>query len=160
HGRISPGPTSRSWLPGRVLRSRFSVPFLQHRGDRIMEGMARVTLFHWKAAEAGPLIAALRAAGHKVEHIDQMGKLREVREKPAEAIVLDLSRLPSHGRQLGIFLRGWTHTWTIPIVYVNGDAEKVAAIQRVLPEATYTASARIKSAVKSALAHPPTHRNK
>ncbi len=67
--------------------------------------MPRVCLFHWKAEEAKPLMTVLQAAGFSVDYHERMAGYREVRDhpKPPDAIVIDLSRMPSHGRELGIF---------------------------------------------------------
>ena len=119
--------------------------------------MARVCLFHWNPEEAKPLLSALRAAGHKVDYKDKMADFRELRQSPPEAIVIDLSRLPSHGRELGVFFRQGKATRHIPLVYVNGEAEKIDRVRSLLPDATYSTASRIKGALRSALAHPPTN---
>jgi CheY-like chemotaxis protein len=116
--------------------------------------MARICLFHWNAEEAKPLVKVLEAAGHSVEHRGQMASYREVRANPPEAIVIDLSRLPSHGRELAIFFRGSKKTRHVPIVFVGGEAEKVERVKKLLPDAAYTAAARLRGAVKAALAKP------
>ena len=117
--------------------------------------MARVGVFHWKAEEARPLLTALQAAGHSVEYRDKLVSPRAVRENPPDAYVIDLSRRPSHGRELGVFLRGAKSTRHIPIVFVGGETEKVDGVRRVLPDAAFTPLARVRSALRSALANPP-----
>jgi len=119
--------------------------------------MARVCLFHWNAEEARPLLTVLQAAGHSVELRGQMASFREVRDRPPDAIVIDLSRLPSHGRELAVFFRGSKSTRHVPIVFVEGEPEKVERIRKLLPDAVYTSLARLRSAVKSALANPPAN---
>jgi CheY-like chemotaxis protein len=119
--------------------------------------MARVCLFHWKPEEARPLLAALRSAGHEVEYKDKMADFRALRQTPPEAIVIDLSRLPSHGRELGIFFRRGRATRHIPLLFVNGDAEKVDRVRALLPDAAYTTALRIKVALRTALANPPAN---
>ena len=120
--------------------------------------MPRVRLFHWKAKEAEPLIAKLRAAGYEVVHNaeTQSPSVREITESGAVAVVIDLSRLPSHGRYVGAWLRGSKSTRHIPLVFVGGEAEKVAAIQKHLPDAVYASLAGIGTALKNAIAHPPS----
>jgi hypothetical protein len=119
--------------------------------------MPRVRLFHWRGKEAGPLIAKLRAAGYEVVHNreTQSPSVREIKESGAVAVVIDLSRLPSHGRYVGAWLRGSKSTRHIPLVFVGGEAEKVAAIQKHMPDAAYTSLAGIAAALKKAIAHPP-----
>ena len=60
----------------------------------------RVRLFHWNEAESKKRAEILRAAGYEVFYKIQHGPefLRDVRTKPPTAFVIDLSRLPSHGR--------------------------------------------------------------
>jgi len=119
--------------------------------------MARVCLFHWNAGEARPLLTVLQAAGHSVELRGQMASYREVRDRPPEAIVIDLSRLPSHGRELAVFFRGSKATRHVPIVFVDGEAEKVERIRKLLPDAVYASASRLPSALRSALRSPPTN---
>jgi hypothetical protein len=117
--------------------------------------MARVCLFHWKSSEAEHLLKVLRAAGHQVMYESKMVHYADLRRDPPEAIVIDLTRAPSHGREVAVFIRGSKHLHRVPIVFIDGDPEKVAAIHRLIPDATYTPASRIKSALRTALAHPP-----
>ena len=120
--------------------------------------MPRVRLYHWKAAEAGPLIAALKGAGYSVDyeetHTPTM--FREVRESPPDAFVVDLTRSPSHGRELVVALRGSKKTRHVPVVFVDGDPEKVEVVRRVIPDAVYTSRAKVAAALSRArpLANP------
>ena len=117
--------------------------------------MARVRLFHWRAEEAKPLLTLLEAAGYSVDYKEPVSSYREVRLSPPDAIVIDLSRLPSHGREIAVFLRGSKATRHIPIVFVGGEPEKIEGVRRVLPDATYTPVSRLRSALRSAIANPP-----
>jgi DNA-binding NarL/FixJ family response regulator len=121
-------------------------------------GNSRVRLIHWKADEAAALLANLRIAGHTVDYDEKLssGQFRAIRETPPDAFVIDLSRLPSHGREVATFLRGQKVTRHIPIVFVGGPPEKVAAIRKLLPDAVYTAPERLQSALRTALANRPT----
>jgi hypothetical protein len=115
----------------------------------------RVTLLHWKPAEAGPLIETLRRAGHDVAYHGAEGGgviSRAIRNAPPDVIVIDLSRLPSHGREVGIFLRGSKLTRHIPIVFVGGAPEKVEAIRKVLPDAIYASPETLARSVAKAKA--------
>ncbi len=108
--------------------------------------MPRVRVFHWKAAEAGDLLESLKDAGHQIESNE--------RALP-DAVVIDLSRLPSHGREVAIALRGAKKTRQIPIVFVDGAPEKVEAIRQKLPDASYTSRARLAAALKKAIRNAP-----
>jgi hypothetical protein len=121
--------------------------------------MGRIQVIHWNKDEAKERSERLSGLGHKVVWKLSSGPdlLRKLKDDPAVAIVIDLSRLPSHGREIGIALRHQHATRFIPLVFVEGDPEKVAIIKGLLPDAVYTTWGRVRSAVKRAIAHPPTN---
>jgi CheY-like chemotaxis protein len=49
---------------------------------------------------------------------------RVVRHDPPDAVVIDLARLPSHGREVAGILRQQTATHHLPIVFIEGDPDK------------------------------------
>ncbi len=114
-----------------------------------------VRLFHWRSEEAKPLLTVLKAAGYSVDYKEPVSSYREVRLSPPDAIVIDLSRLPSHGREVAVFLRGSKATRHIPIVFVGRRTGKIEYVRRVLPDAVYTPVSRLRSALRSAIANPP-----
>jgi hypothetical protein len=115
--------------------------------------MARVALFHWNAAEAADRIERLRHAGFETEYFPDTDRssFQRIRENPPEAVVIDLSRQPSHGRELGIYLRGQKATRRAALVFIEGDPEKTAQVRSLLPDAVYTTWPRIAMAVKRAI---------
>jgi CheY-like chemotaxis protein len=116
----------------------------------------RLRLIHWNAGEARARAATLRAAGYVVKGAQVTPEtLRELRRNPPDAVVIDLSRVPSHGRDVALAIRGSKTTRHIPIVFVEGDAKKVAGVKRLLPDAEYTTWRRIRSSLKRAIANPP-----
>ncbi len=119
--------------------------------------MSRILLIHWKPADAKTQLEALRTAGHEVTTYSSTagGGLRELAQPPPDAVVIDLSRLPSHGREVGGSLRRRQATRHLPLVFVGGEPEKVAQTRRLLPDATYTTWPRIRGALRAALARPP-----
>ena len=113
--------------------------------------MPRVRLFHWRADEAQPLIASLRAGGYTVDYPSDKadGSFRKLREGPLPAaVVIDLTRLPSHGRHVAAEMRATKSLRHIPIVFVDGDPEKVERVRKDLPDAVYTSRARLLAALK------------
>lgn len=118
--------------------------------------MAVVRVIHWRAAEAAPLIEACRGAGFDVDYLasDGAAVCRAVRSKVPDVIAIDLSRRPSHGREVAIWLRNTKATRAVPILFVGGDPFKVAAIRELLPDAVYCeigeVAAGITRIVKSA----------
>jgi CheY-like chemotaxis protein len=99
----------------------------------------------------------LRASGHEVSLAPPDGgvALREIRADPPDAVVLDLSSRPAHGRDLAIAIRAARSTRQVALVIVDGDPEKIAAVRRILPDATYTPARRVRSALRAALRNPP-----
>ncbi len=118
--------------------------------------MKRVRLIHWKADEAAERARALRQAGYHVAHgpVDPAG-LQQLRDNPPAAVIIDLSRRPSLGRDIALALRHYKGTRRVPLVLANGDPDKLKRIKSLLPDATYTTWNRIRSSLKRAIANPP-----
>ena len=118
--------------------------------------MQRVCLIHWDEKEARSRSEQLEAAGYSVSNEPvSPTMLRKLRCDPPIAVVIDLSRAPSQGRDLGVAVRHYKSTREVPLVFVDGVAHKVAAIKRLLPDAVYTGWSSIGSALTRAIAHPP-----
>jgi hypothetical protein len=118
--------------------------------------MDRVRLIHWNAAEAEERVSLLRSAGFAVayEPVTPAG-LRALRQDPPSAIVIDLCRSPSQGRDLALQFRKHGATRHVPLLFVGGAPEKVARIKELLPDAAYTTWDEIRGALEFAIAHPP-----
>ena len=118
--------------------------------------MQTIRLVHWNAAEAEARAARLELAGYEVRFSVPKGPdfVPELREAPPAALVIDLSRLPTQGRDLALTVRSASSTRSIPLVFVGGEPEKVALVQETLPDAVYTPWSRIRSALRHAIAHP------
>jgi hypothetical protein len=119
--------------------------------------MARVVLIHWKHEESGEPLARLRKAGFEAELSprDPDGLRATVLENPPDAVVIDLARLPSHGREIGGALRRRKSTRGVPLVFVGGSPEAVARTRSLLPDATFAEWPAIASALKKALRSKP-----
>lgn len=100
----------------------------------------RVQLFHWKPAEAEPLIALLEKGRFSVGYLGKrpQGGLRVMAEENAEAAVIDLTRLPSYGRYWAAEIRSRKKLRHVPIVFVDGDAARVARVRAAVPDAEFT----------------------
>lgn len=120
--------------------------------------MKRVRLIHWKAEEAAERIARLEAAGYEVEYSELDGEgYKALKNNPPAAFVIDLSRMFSHGKEIGTGLRSAKTTRAVPLVFVEGEPEKVERLKRILPDATFTTWSKIRSALKTAIANPPAN---
>jgi len=119
--------------------------------------MSRVVLIHWNPQEARERAACLRAAGHQVRVVSdpKIDYLRAIRTRPPHAFVIDLSRLPSHGRAVGVWVRQQKATRQAALVFVDGEPEKMAKARELLPDAVYTRWTGIRSALRQALRKPP-----
>jgi len=120
------------------------------------EPMHRIRLIHWNVAETEAKADRLRGAGYSVdcEPLTPVA-LQDLKRNPPAALVIDLSRLPGQGRDVGLAIRHAKTTRGVPLVFVGGDSEKVGQIRSQLPDAVYTTWSRIRSALKRAIAAPP-----
>jgi hypothetical protein len=118
--------------------------------------MPRVRLIHWKKAEAAEHFKVLEDAGYAIEYDEQLrpGLMKEWRENPPDAFAIDLSRLPSHGKEIAIALRQYKQTRTVPLVFCGGDAGKVSAIRELLPDAAYCEVKGLTRAIQRSLKKP------
>lgn len=119
--------------------------------------MANVSFIHWNEMEAAERIVLLESAGHSVNRcpVDGPSALRDLRNNPPDVLVIDLTRLPSHGREVALAFRETKALRRVPIVFVGGEDEKIAKVRQTIPDAEYTPWSRIRSAIKRAIAHPP-----
>jgi CheY-like chemotaxis protein len=129
--------------------------------NRFTNVYGRVRVIHWKDAEAQPLVEAVRACGFEVDYVASANGAEvasELRVRVPDAVVIDLSRLPSHGREMGVWLRNRKATRNIPLIYVEGDPEKVDKVKAVIPDAVYTQTSELgpilRNACKGKVANP------
>jgi CheY-like chemotaxis protein len=116
----------------------------------------RVYLIHWNAAEAAEKAVALGKAGFSVEcGAPNAAAIRALKENPPDAFVIDLSRLPSQGRDVALVIRQGKATRSVPIVFVGGNPEKIEMVMGFLPDAIFTAWNKIAAALKTAISNPP-----
>jgi hypothetical protein len=122
-----------------------------------MASRQRIRLVHWKAEEVPERAARLEAEGYAVDGEvpgTSIG-VKGLREDPPDAFVIDLGRLPSHGREVAHSVRQSKALRGIPIVFVDGAEQKVAKIRAELPDAVYAGWAGIADALREAIASPP-----
>lgn len=118
--------------------------------------MSRITLIHWNAPEAQSRAAQLERAGHLVTvHADSRAAPLTLRENPPDVFVIDLSRLPSHGRETGVWLRNQKATRHVPLVFVEGEPDKTGRVRHLLPDAVYADWHHIRGAIRQAMRHTP-----
>lgn len=118
--------------------------------------MKRVRLVHWDAGVGAERAGELRSAGYRVEfEALTPAVLKKLKDDPPDAVVVDLSRMPSGGRDVGVALRTAKTTRHVPIVFVDGAPDKVDGVKKSLPDAVFTTWSGIRSALQQAIARPP-----
>jgi hypothetical protein len=118
---------------------------------------ARVLVIHRDTAEATERASRLRALGFDATPYLSLGTkgFRGIRQDPPQAILIDLTRLPSYGKAFGVLLRQHKSLGCIPLVFVEGDPEKAAQVRAILPDAVYTPWAKVEGAIRKAILHAP-----
>jgi hypothetical protein len=116
-----------------------------------------VRLVCWKEDLAAQRAAGLKKAGLAVDAspFDPAGMITRLKENPPAVMLIDLDRLPSHGREVALALRSSKSMRQIPIVFAGGVEEKIARVRTELPDAIFTEWAKAAGAVKIAMKNPP-----
>jgi CheY-like chemotaxis protein len=116
----------------------------------------RVLLVHWKSEELPERAEKLRRAGFQVTTLnDGKDLIPRLKESNPHVVVIDLNRLPSHGKYTASFIRErktWRH---LPIVFVDGAPEKVAEVRKRLPDTEFATWRGIRGAIKRAVKNAP-----
>src|SRR5205807_9585402 len=110
--------------------------------------MTNLLLVHWNESEAKERARALKALGYKPKILFDSEKpnLAEIREHPPELFLIDLSRLPSQGREIAGHFRRPKATRNVPILFVGGDTERVKTARNLLPDAAFAVRDEIRAA--------------
>ncbi|MDQ2945161.1 MAG: hypothetical protein M3Y27_04340 [Acidobacteriota bacterium] len=119
--------------------------------------MPSVRLVCWNKDLARQRLEQLTAAGFVVDAdpLDTGRLIGQFRERPASAVLIDLDRLPSHGREVAVALRRSKTTRLIPIVFAGGAPEKVERIRQQLPDALFTNWIKVAPVLTKALKTTP-----
>jgi hypothetical protein len=119
--------------------------------------MPRVRLVCWNEDLAAERARGLKKAGFDVDAspLNPGGLIGSLREDPPALMLIDLDRLPSHGREVAVALRNSKALRAIPIVFAGGVVEKVARVRTEVPDGIFTDWAKVASAVKAALKNAP-----
>jgi hypothetical protein len=122
-----------------------------------MDGNKRVRLVCWNEELAAERARMLKRAGLDADAspFDPGGMITRLRENPPALMLIDLDRLPSHGRAVAIMVRTSKSMRHLPIVFAGGAEEKVALARAEVPDAVFTDWAKAAAAVKRAIKNPP-----
>lgn len=104
--------------------------------------MPRAFLIHWNEGEAKQHAWRVRRSGWSVGIGSREGgeAVREIAKSPPDAVVIYLSRLPSHGARVAELLGEREGTRRVPLVFVDGDRETVSELSERFPHAVFTSS--------------------
>jgi hypothetical protein len=115
-------------------------------------------LICWNEADAAASASVLRRAGYRViadPPENAGGMVRYFRELAPDAVVIDLDRLPSHGRELGLSLRASKSTSHLRLVFAGGVPAKIEIVRAAIPDAIFTPwDNDLAAAIARAIAQP------
>jgi hypothetical protein len=100
-----------------------------------------VRLICWNESDAADRARILRRAGYRViadPPENAGGMVRYFRELAPDAVVIDLDRLPSHGRELGLSLRASKSTSHLRLIFAGGIPAKAELVRAAIPDAIFT----------------------
>lgn len=118
-----------------------------------------VRLVCWNEDLARERIQSLAECGFAIDgsRLNPSGLIRQFKELAPAVVLIDLDRLPSHGREVAVALRQSASTRHIPIVFAGGALEKLSRIRKELPDAVFVEWKDAVRALQKAAAHPPVN---
>ncbi|HEY3243140.1 MAG TPA: hypothetical protein VGM03_07290 [Phycisphaerae bacterium] len=107
--------------------------------------MPGIFLLHWNEAEAQERAQRIRNMGYDVrtESSDGARGGNAILANPPAAVVVDLSRLPSHGRETAHYLHYCKAGRSIPIVFLPGDPLKMEKVRQAVPDGIWSSWDRL-----------------
>jgi hypothetical protein len=117
----------------------FLLPSFLFKGLDMGQNKPYVQLFYWHAKEGEEHAALLRKCKYDVRHSSAFSRelMTTLRQNPPYVFLIDLSRIPSHGREVAMAVRSYKDTRSVPIVFVGGEKAKVARTRELLPDAEF-----------------------
>jgi hypothetical protein len=117
----------------------------------------RVLVVHRKQIEAAARASRLCAQGIDAEPYTSAGSkgFGKIRAAPPDAIVIDLTELPSYGRYVGALIRESKSLRHIPLVFIEGDPEKTGKTRETLPDAVFAPWTKLAAAIDRAIRRAP-----
>lgn len=115
--------------------------------------MPQIRLVSWNPDAARERARVLKKAGFTVNAspLRTSGLIGQFRDHPPSVILIDLDRLPSHGRAVAIVVRSGKSTQHIPIVFAGGAEDKVKTARDQAPWGIFTPWSGITGALTKAL---------
>lgn len=128
--------------------------------------MPRVRLVCWNAGLADERRGRLEGTGWEIDAsaFQPSGFVGQLKQQMPDVVLIDLERLPSHGREVATAIRNSPSLRHLPLVFAGGAPEKVEVIRASLPDAVYCEWKSVEKSLKQALRHrsavpvrPPSH---
>jgi hypothetical protein len=115
----------------------------------------RIHLVSWEKANVDSRISSLKNGGLDIIFGVPRDRtfFRSVESEAPDAIVIDLVRSPSQGRDIAVNFRSRKSTRSIPIVFAGGG-ESTNAIKALLPDATFSTWESVVNDIREACARP------
>ncbi|MEZ5966775.1 MAG: hypothetical protein R3F56_23250 [Planctomycetota bacterium] len=110
----------------------------------------RIVLFHFHAASGAEAADALAAAGHDVTLFTEGKGFAALDAAAPDVIVIDLRRMPSHGRAVAFALRQRQRSRHLPLVFVEGVPERTTRLRDEVPDAVWTPWTKVEAALARA----------
>jgi len=119
--------------------------------------MNRILLIHWNDEELIDRARSLEEAGYEVFPSSEFGPhdMKGIVDLEPNAIVIDLTRLPARGRDVGLHLRGQKKTRAIPLHFIVGDPDKTARVRRLLPDAGFSVPEQTAGVLRDTIRNAP-----
>ena len=119
--------------------------------------MSRILLVHWNKDEVQECAAKLAKLGHQVATLSNSKDSSQFKPKgpTPELIVIDLSRIPSQGREIAGYFRRQKKTRNVPILFLGGEEKHIASTRKLLPDAAFGEWRSIKSGIASTIRNAP-----
>jgi len=114
-------------------------------------------LVSWNPEAAAERARELEKGGFKVHAGPAPTKqlATHFRDLAPAAIVIDMDKLPSHGRAVAVVLRTTKSTRHLPLVFAGGEPEKVERARRDMPDACFTDWKRAAPEIKRFIINAP-----
>lgn len=120
--------------------------------DSVVRARPLSRLVCWDAGREPERRRILTAAGFDVDDavVESSKLVTHIRLTQPAVVVIDLDKLPSHGRDVGVVLRSTKSTKGIPVVFLGGAADKVAPVKAAIPDAVCGSWSEAAALLKSA----------
>jgi hypothetical protein len=115
-----------------------------------------VWLVHANEAAGAACAKELAGFGYRsVQRCWSSPEITRAKADPPAAVLIDLSRIPSVGRDVAIAMRSHRALLTVPFLLVDGAPEVVANLRKFLPDAVVSEGRRIKTSLAGVLKRQP-----